>query len=111
MHPLRRRAADVQGLVHLAATDLGQNWYVRLRGGSIALLDTDDTLNDDDLLGTKEKKKVGESWPVTPENIPRDSERVNVMVKPEDVEGSFRLDGLQKVGDTEGLKLSGNLKV
>jgi hypothetical protein len=74
-------------------------------------LDTNDKLTDDDLLGTKEKKKVGESWPVTPENIAKDSERVGVAVKPEDVEGSFRLDGLQKVGDTECLKLSGNLKV
>ena len=74
-------------------------------------LDTDDKLNDDDLLGTKEKKKVGESWPVTSENVAKDYERAKATVKPEDVEGSFRLDGLEKVGDTECLKLSGNLKV
>ena len=74
-------------------------------------LDTNDKLTDDDLLGTKEKKKAGESWPVTAENIAKDMERVGVIVKPADVEGSFRLDGLEKKDDVECLKLSGNLKV
>ena len=74
-------------------------------------LDTNDKLTDDDLLGTKEKKKPGESWPVSADNLAKDSERVNVIVKPQDVEGSFRLDGIEKVGEVECLKLSGNLKV
>lgn len=74
-------------------------------------LDTNDKLTDDDLLGTKDKKKPGASWPVSAENVAKDSDRVGVVVKPEDVEGSFRLDGLEKVGDVECLKLSGNLKV
>jgi hypothetical protein len=74
-------------------------------------LDTNDTLTDDDLLGTKDKKKPGESWPVTPEAVAKDSERVGVIVKPQDVEGEFRLEGTEKVGDIECLKLSGNLKV
>jgi len=74
-------------------------------------LDTNDTLTDDDLLGTKDKKKVGETWKVSSENVAKDSERVGVTVKPQDVEGSFRLDGIEKVGAIECLKLSGNLKV
>jgi hypothetical protein len=74
-------------------------------------MDTNDKLTDDDMLGTKEKKKVGESWAVTPQAIAKDSERVGVEVKAEDVDGSFRLDGLEKVGDVECLKMSGNLRV
>jgi hypothetical protein len=74
-------------------------------------LDTNKTLTDDDLLGTKDKKKVGETWKVSSENVAKDSERVGVTVKPQDVEGSFRLDGVEKVGAIECLKLSGNLKV
>ena len=74
-------------------------------------LDTNDKLTDDDLLGTKDRKKVGDSWPVTSENIAKDSERVGVVVKPEDVAGSFRIDGVEKKDDVECLKLSGNLKV
>ena len=77
----------------------------------VIALDTNDTLTDDDLLGTREKKKVGQDWPVTAENVAKDSERVGVVVKPEDVEGSFRIDGVEKQGDVECLKLSGNLKV
>jgi hypothetical protein len=33
--------------VHLIATDLGHEWYVRLRGGGVSLLDTDTLLDDD----------------------------------------------------------------
>jgi uncharacterized protein (TIGR03083 family) len=38
---------DVQGVVQLTAVDLGQEWYVRLRGAGVALLDTDTLLDDD----------------------------------------------------------------
>jgi uncharacterized protein (TIGR03083 family) len=43
----RRRPADATGVVHLTATDLGQDWTLRLRGQGIALLDTDTLLDDD----------------------------------------------------------------
>jgi uncharacterized protein (TIGR03083 family) len=43
----RRSPSEVTGLVHLIATDIGQEWYVRLRGPGIALLDTDTLLDDD----------------------------------------------------------------
>jgi uncharacterized protein (TIGR03083 family) len=43
----RRSPADVTGLVHLTATDLDQEWYVRLRGVGVSLLDTDTLLDDD----------------------------------------------------------------
>jgi uncharacterized protein (TIGR03083 family) len=35
------------GVVRLIAADLGQEWYVRMRGTGIALLDTDTLLDDD----------------------------------------------------------------
>lgn len=45
----RRGAADRIGVVQLAATDIEEEWFVRLRGeGGIALLDTDTLLDDDD---------------------------------------------------------------
>jgi uncharacterized protein (TIGR03083 family) len=44
----RRPHADVAGIVHLSASDVGQDWTIRMRGdGIVALLDTD-TLFDDD---------------------------------------------------------------
>ncbi|HYN94371.1 MAG TPA: maleylpyruvate isomerase family mycothiol-dependent enzyme [Pilimelia sp.] len=44
----RRGPTDRQGVVHLAATDLAQEWYVRLRGEGLALLDTGTLFDSDD---------------------------------------------------------------
>ncbi|MDG4833626.1 maleylpyruvate isomerase N-terminal domain-containing protein [Solwaraspora sp. WMMD1047] len=38
----------LHGVVQLVAADAGQEWYLRLRGEGIALLDTDTILDDDD---------------------------------------------------------------
>jgi uncharacterized protein (TIGR03083 family) len=43
----RRSPSELSGLVHLIASDLGQEWYVRLRGERVSLLDTDTLLDDD----------------------------------------------------------------
>jgi uncharacterized protein (TIGR03083 family) len=47
--PAGRRLAKggATGVVHLGASDLGQEWTLRLRGEGIALLDTDTLLDDD----------------------------------------------------------------
>ena len=74
-------------------------------------LDSGDEYNDDEMFGTKDKQKVGSSWPVDREKVAKDANRVGVVVKPEDVEGSFRLDGLEKAVEVECLKLSGGLKM
>jgi uncharacterized protein (TIGR03083 family) len=44
----RKGPTDREGVVHLAATDVAQEWYVRLRGPGIALLDTDTLLDSGD---------------------------------------------------------------
>ncbi|MFF3864468.1 maleylpyruvate isomerase family mycothiol-dependent enzyme [Micromonospora sp. NPDC001898] len=48
--PAGRRTATGQwhGVVHLSAPDAGQDWYLRLRGGGVALLDTDTILDHDE---------------------------------------------------------------
>jgi uncharacterized protein (TIGR03083 family) len=48
--PAGRRHGEtegVRGIVALHATDVGQTWFIRLRGAGIALLDTDTLLDDD----------------------------------------------------------------
>ncbi len=49
MLPAGRRKVqrEATGVVHLSASDLGQDWTLRLRGPGIALLDTDTLLDDD----------------------------------------------------------------
>jgi uncharacterized protein (TIGR03083 family) len=44
----RREPGEWQGVLHLVATDAEQEWYVRLRGEGVALLDTDTVLDSDD---------------------------------------------------------------
>jgi uncharacterized protein (TIGR03083 family) len=48
--PAGRRSSptDVHGVVQLTATDMGQEWFVRLKGGGVALLDTGTLLDDDE---------------------------------------------------------------
>jgi uncharacterized protein (TIGR03083 family) len=44
----RKEPSEVQGVVHLTATDASYEWFVRLRGSGVALLDTGTILDTDD---------------------------------------------------------------
>jgi uncharacterized protein (TIGR03083 family) len=44
----RKAPTDLHGVVHLTATDAGYEWFVRLRGTGLALLDTGTILDTDD---------------------------------------------------------------
>jgi uncharacterized protein (TIGR03083 family) len=44
----RKGPADLHGVVHLVAGDAGHEWFVRLRGAGVALLDTGTILDSDD---------------------------------------------------------------
>lgn len=44
----RRGPADLHGVAHLTATDASTEWFVRLRGAGVALLDTGTILDSDD---------------------------------------------------------------
>jgi uncharacterized protein (TIGR03083 family) len=44
----RKGPTDLRGVVHLTATDAGYEWFVRLRGPGVALLDTGTILDTDD---------------------------------------------------------------
>ena len=44
----RQGPTDLHGVVHLTATDAGYEWFVRLRGAGVSLLDTGTILDSDD---------------------------------------------------------------
>jgi hypothetical protein len=44
----RKGPSDLHGVVHLTATDTASEWFVRLRGAGVALLDTGTILDSDD---------------------------------------------------------------
>jgi uncharacterized protein (TIGR03083 family) len=44
----RKGSTDMHGVVHLLATDASYEWFIRLRGAGVALLDTGTILDTDD---------------------------------------------------------------
>jgi uncharacterized protein (TIGR03083 family) len=44
----RKGPTDLRGVVHLTASDAGYEWFIRLRGAGVALLDTGTILDTDD---------------------------------------------------------------
>jgi uncharacterized protein (TIGR03083 family) len=44
----RKGSTDMHGVVHLVATDASYEWFIRLRGAGVALLDTGTILDTDD---------------------------------------------------------------
>ena len=60
--------------------------------------------SDDELMGTKERKKVGERWPVNRAALARllsGDPELDVEIPPEAVEGEGLLKGIERCGDAD----------
>jgi len=68
-------------------------------------------LSDDDVFGTKERKKVGDSWPVNSTLAARDLTGDGMPVATENVKGSTKLEKLVDVDGIKCLHLTGNLQI
>jgi hypothetical protein len=68
-------------------------------------------LTDDDVFGTKERKKVGDSWPVNSTLAAKDLTGFEMPVAPEDVKGSTKLEKLVDVDGIKCLYLRGKLQI
>jgi len=68
-----------------------------------------DAGNDDDAIGTRERKKIGESWHVNPEAVAQDLRRQKVEVTKQSVSGTVTLAGLVKVGGIDCLDVRGTM--
>jgi hypothetical protein len=75
-------------------------------------LSSDDArASDDELFGTKEKQAVGSEWPMNAKRAAEDYGAEDVKVDAADVSGTVKLDGVEKDGESERLKLSGRMTV
>ena len=61
--------------------------------------------SDDDMFGTKERKKVGDEWPIDKEAAVRDFKQKELEVKSEDVDGGSKLLEVAKVDAVPCYKL------
>lgn len=66
---------------------------------------------DDDIFGTKERKKVGDSWPVNKAKAVEDLSDEGMSVKAEDIKGSTKLEKLAVVDGVQCLHLSAKLDI
>ncbi|MCD6049321.1 MAG: hypothetical protein K0Q55_724, partial [Verrucomicrobia bacterium] len=67
--------------------------------------------NDDDISGTKDKKKVGDTWPLNTEMAVKNFALNNLQLKKEDVSGVSKLEGVVTEGDQKLLKISSKIDI
>lgn len=66
---------------------------------------------DDDIFGTKERRKVGDSWPVNGSKGAVDLSSKGVKVDPKDIKGSTKIEKLIAVGSTNCLQISSRIEM
>jgi hypothetical protein len=71
------------------------------------LTDDPDGPTDDEVFGTKERKKVGDRWEGNSELMAKDLARLGLTAKKEDLKSSVTLEKVVTLGKTECLQLSG----
>ena len=68
-------------------------------------------VTDDDIFGTKEKKKVGDTWKLNKKEAAAGMSKDGMKFDENNIEGSTKLEKVVKVGDSEFLQLNTQLKV
>lgn len=66
---------------------------------------------DDDVFGTKEKKKVGDSWKLNPKALAVSAKRDKVTIDPKKATGKITLVGVVRVRGHECLEVKGQFTV
>jgi hypothetical protein len=66
-------------------------------------------VSDDDVFGSSEKHKIGDSWKLNTEKIPADLARHDVKTVKENIEGTVKLEKLEKSGDIDCLLITAEM--
>jgi hypothetical protein len=66
--------------------------------------------DDDDIFGTKDLKKIGESWPINPSAAMAEFKTPGTPFVPRDLEGSTRLAGVSTLKGERYLDISSTMK-
>ena len=73
--------------------------------------DAEDKEPVDDVFGTKDKKKVGDSWKINAKDLAESAGNDKVKIDPKNVTGEISLACVVKAGGHECLELKGNFTV
>ena len=67
--------------------------------------------DDDELFGSRQRRKVGESWPINAEAVARSLKSEGIEVKSEQVSGKMQLARRLKYAKIDSLHISGRMKL
>ena len=117
------KTEDVLGAGHKVVVEADQQGDTTYTvDGDAALEDVQKTLSvvlsahrpnspsDDDIFGTRERKRVGDSWSINSTAAAADLTKAGLTVSPEAFTGTVSLDGVRTVGSIKALELSARLK-
>lgn len=68
-------------------------------------------VTDDDIFGTKERKKVGDSWAVNSKLAAKDGASAGIKVDAENITGSTKIEEVVVVSGKKCLRLSGKMEL
>ncbi|MCX5683207.1 MAG: hypothetical protein NT049_05920 [Planctomycetota bacterium] len=66
---------------------------------------------DDQIMGTTERKKIGDRWALNSEFAAKDAAANGLDVKPEDIKGTVTLEKIVKAGGTDCLQLAAEVNI
>ncbi|HCE42001.1 MAG TPA: hypothetical protein DET40_00440 [Lentisphaeria bacterium] len=66
-------------------------------------------VSDDDIFGSSEKKKIGDSWKLNTEKVPADMARHGISIEAKNIDGSVKLEKLEKSGDMDCLFITAEM--
>ena len=74
-------------------------------------LASDDIANDDQIFGTKERKKVGDSWSINGALAAADLAKKGIAIEPSNLTGNATLVEEQKSGNQDSLRISASMAI
>ncbi len=77
--------------------------------GMIDFIDDPESASDDEIFGTKERKKIGDSWNINAKAAAKDIEKEELKFDIKDISGSTTIEKLVKVEGTDCLQISAEL--
>lgn len=71
----------------------------------------EDGFNDDKIYGTSQRQPVGGSWPVNQQAASDEAKADKFLFEPSDIVASLKVEGVEKVGDVECLRIAGQTEI
>ena len=79
--------------------------------GLVFRMGEEDGFNDDKIYGTTQRQPVGGTWPVNQQAASEEGKADKFMFEPSDIVASLKIEGVEKVGEVECLRIGGQTEI